>query len=102
MLSRFAKLIRQHPRQVYRNIDISCIYVPPLQHLLPQLSVYEFQMASGGNELISSISKVTALKIHCSFVLFFFSSRLGCQIEVTEDMDGLVLNIPISVDIRGD
>ena len=51
MLSRFAKLIRQHPRQVYRNIAISCIYVPPLQHLLAQLSVCGFQMASGGNEL---------------------------------------------------
>eukprot|EP00112_Aurelia_sp_Birch-Aquarium-sp1_P003461 Seg1388.5 transcript_id=Seg1388.5/GoldUCD/mRNA.D3Y31 product="Adrenodoxin mitochondrial" protein_id=Seg1388.5/GoldUCD/D3Y31 len=28
------------------------------------------------------------------------TSRLGCQIEVTEDMDGLELTIPVTVDIR--
>lgn len=28
------------------------------------------------------------------------TSRLGCQIEVTEEMDGLVLKVPVSVDAR--
>ncbi|XP_065057401.1 2Fe-2S ferredoxin-like [Rhopilema esculentum] len=28
------------------------------------------------------------------------TSRLGCQIEVTEQMDGLILTVPVSVDVR--
>ena len=38
----------------------------------------------------------------CVYFIFLISSRLGCQITVTEAFDGITLTIPESRDVRED
>ena len=46
----------------------------PVYHLLPQLTVYEFQIASGGNELREKTSGIT--------VLSFYGAVCGILLEI--------------------